>query len=276
MKELIIGGSGFLGSKLANSDCMKEASYTFFNNKTPFMSKDEDRCSRMDLRNKNEVLRTLKAIKPSLIIHCGGITDTDFCEKEKQYSWDVNVEGVENLMRYYDGKIIYFSTDYVFDGNNPSYDEESKPNPVNYYGITKLQAEKMVLKREENLVIRVSGLFGINTHNDKFLNKIRKEKIEACTNLVSSPTYIDDIVKNIPELVQLSSIVHLSCQEGFSRYDFLNTCVKYLSLSTTVVPKKYDQEQSIAKRPYNTTMVSLRNVKYTPVKIAFKEMGESL
>lgn len=276
MKELIIGGSGFLGSKLANSDYMEEASYTFFNNRVSFMTKDKDMCSHMDLRDKNEVLRTLRAMKPSLIIHCGGITNTDFCENEKQYSWNVNVGGIENLMCSYDGKIIYFSTDYVFDGNNPPYNEESNPNPINYYGSTKLQAEQMILKREGNLVIRVSGLFGINAHNDKFLNKIRKEKIEAYTNLVSSPTYIDDIVKNIPELVQLSGIVHLSCQEGFSRYDFLNTCVKYLNLSTIVVPKKYDQKQSLAKRPYNTTMVSLRDVKYTPVKIAFKEMGESL
>lgn len=277
MKELIIGGSGFLGSKLANSDRMREANYTYFNNKPFFMNDNEDRYVRMDLRNKDEVLRALRATKPSLIIHCGGITDTDFCEKEKQYAWDTNVEGVKNLMRYYDGKIIYFSTDYIFDGNKPPYDEGSKPNPVNYYGNTKLEAEKKILERKGNLIVRVSGLFGISDSNNKFINKlVNSAKVFAYTNLISSPTYIDDIVRNMPALIESSGIIHLSSYEGISRYNFLRMVVKFLGLSTLILPCKYKINATMAKRPYNSTMVSLKGVETTPLRVAAKEMAERL
>jgi len=230
----------------------------------------------LDLTNREQISNILSVVKPSVVIHCGGITDTDFCEKEKQFSWRVNVGGIENLMSYFDGKIVYFSTDYVFDGAKPPYSEESEPNPINYYGFTKLKAEEMVLKREGNLVVRVSGLFGVNFFNNKFINKIRNGKIETFNNLFSTPTYINDVVKNISELIKLSGIVHLSSQERFSRYDFLKVCIDRFGFSTLISPKNYEPNLLLAKRPKDTTMISLRNLVCTPVNTALDEMQKIL
>lgn len=272
MKELIIGGSGFLGSKLASSGHFRGASYTFLNNNPFSLDKDVDRAIRLDLSEEDEVLRVFKTIKPSFVIHCGGVTDTDLCEKERQKAWSVNVRGIESLMCYYDGKIIYFSTDYVFDGNTPPYDEMSKPNPLNFYGSTKLQAENLVLRNADNLVVRVSGLFGINPINNKFMNKLLDSKIYAYTNLISSPTYIEDVVKNMPELLKLSGTIHLSSREGLSRYEFLKMVCECLKLPVSLIPIKYDERHLVAKRPANTTMTSLRNLKYTQIASALEEI----
>lgn len=276
MKELIIGGSGFLGSKLAISESLRDSPYTFLTNNTQSSLKDEDRSIHLDLRDEDETLRVLHTVKPSLVIHCGGITDTDLCEKEKEHAWAVNVNGIKNLMNYYDGKIIYFSTDYIFDGNKPPYNEISEANPLNFYGFTKLQAENLVLRNPNNLVVRVSGLFGINPVNNKFMNKLLASHIYAYINLISSPTYINDIVRNMPELTKLSGTIHLSSREGLSRYDFLKMVCDCLKLPASIIPAEYDQDHSSTKRPTNTTMTSLKDLGYTSVNSALEEIRNSL
>jgi len=277
VRILIIGGSGFLGSKLKDSIRGGDNYATFFKNKPISNDYNLSKNIQMDIRKKSEIIYAIGTAKPSVVIHCGGITDTDLCEKEKQLAWDTNVKGVENLMSVYQGKIIYFSTDYVFDGQNPPYSEESKPNPLNYYGITKLEAEKKILEREKNLVVRVSGLFGISHTNNKFINKlVNNTKVFAYINLISSPTYIGDVVRNMPILIESSGIIHLSSYKGISRYNFLKMVVKFLDLPTSVLPCEYKATTAIAKRPYNSTMISLKGIEITPLKVAVKEMAEKL
>ncbi len=276
-RTLIIGGSGFLGSKLKDSIRNENNYVTFFKNNPIPNDHNLSKNIRMDIRKKSEIIYAIETAKPSVVIHCGGITDTDLCEKQKQLAWNTNVEGVENLMSVYRGKIIYFSTDYVFDGQNPPYGEESKPNPLNYYGMTKLEAEKRILERKENLIVRVSGLFGISHSNNKFINKlVKKANVFAYTNLISSPTYVDDVVRNMPVLIKSSGIIHLSSYKGISRYNFLRTVVKFLGLPTLVLPRKYEINAVIAKRPYNSTIISLKGIETTPLKVAIKEMAEKL
>lgn len=274
MKELIIGGSGFLGSKLASSELFKDANITYLNQKTSFIEKNKNRSFRMNLAEEEEISKVLLSTNPSLIIHCGGITDTDLCEREKEFSWKVNVEGTENLMRSYNGKIIYFSTDYVFDGKNAPYNENSKPNPINHYGITKLKAEEIILRRKENLVVRVSGLYGINKNNNKFINRfIDQDKIYAYTNLISSPTYIEDIVDNIQTLTHLSGIIHLSSNGSISRYNFTKLINDSLHLSKEIISCEYKNKDGTAKRPYNSSLTTLnKEIKTTPINIALAEI----
>lgn len=274
MKELIIGGSGFLGSKLASSEPFKDANFTYLNQKTSFIEKNKNRSFCMNLIKEEEISKVLLSTNPSLIIHCGGITDTDLCEREKEFSWRVNVEGTENLMLYYNNKIIYFSTDYIFDGKNAPYNENSKPNPINHYGITKLKAEEIILRRKENLVVRVSGLYGINKNNNKFIDRFTdQDKVYAHTNLISSPTYIEDIIDNIQILTYLSGIIHLSSGESISRYDFVKKINDSLHLSKEIIPCEYRNKDSMAKRPHNSSLTTLNNkIKTTPINIALGEM----
>lgn len=268
MKILVIGGSGFLGSKIVESlgeDCRS----TYYRNQL-FPNQIQ-----LDLGDEMNIRRCLKQTKPEVVLHCGGLTDTDFCESNPDFAMRANCLGTEVLLNEFEGKIVYFSTDYVFDGENAPYDERSQPNPINHYGKTKLFAERKVLERNGNLVVRVSGLYGKNKHNNKFLNRLRsKTLIQASTKLISTPTYINDVIEALPDLIKMSGLVHFSGEQQFSRYEFLRKVVEGLGLSLEVQPSEYEIKS--AKRPKNSSLISIYNFKKTKIENVLKEINEEI
>lgn len=264
-KYLIIGASGFLGSFLYNS--LNEKGITVSG--TCFQNKKDD-LHYLNLENFDSIHKVIKNAKPDIIIHIGGLTDTDYCEANQSLASKVNCFGTNELMNHFDGKIIYFSTDYVFDGDSAPYDENSQPNPINHYGKTKLTAEKIVLSDPNNLVVRVSGLYGFNKQNNRFLEGLRKNKIiRASPKLISTPTYIEDIVRVVQDFMQMSGILHFSGEQPFSRYDFAKLAVERLGFDTKVVAQ---ESNSIARRPKNSSLRSVYNLRKTPVDEALKEI----
>jgi len=270
-KTLIIGGSGFLGSALADLSCLGSVELTYYANQ-------RGKCEIfIDLLKANCIKKVVQKVKPDVIIHCGGLTSTDFCEMEKQLALDINFGGTQNLVEYFDGKIIYFSTDYVFDGEDAPYDEHSTPNPINHYGKTKLLAEKAVLEKPQNLVVRVSGLYGLNLINNKFFDSLmRSKKIESYIDLVSSPTYIRDISSAIPILLNTSGILHLSGKENYSRYNFIKRVVDSLGIHKEVVPVSYDPDKLKANRPRNSTLASVMDMATTSLDKALIEIKRNI
>lgn len=267
MKTLIIGGSGFLGSKLAetlNGSCQS----TYCSN--PILPEQ----LKLDLADKDNIKKILAQTKPEIIIHCGGLTNTDFCEANQDLANRINCFGTIELISDFDGKMIYFSTDYVFDGESAPYDEISQPNPINHYGKTKLAAEKVVLGKPQNLVVRVSGLYGFNTKNNRFLDRLRNSKfITASQEFVSTPTYIGDVVRAIPEFIDMSGILHFTGEQPFSRYEFAKTVVEGIGLDTEVIAQ---ETKGIARRPKNSSLVSVYSLNKTSVDEALREMMESI
>lgn len=263
MNTLIIGGSGFLGSRLVSA-LNEKCHSTYYKNKI-FPTQ-----IYLDLGDQASIKECLCSTKPDLIIHCGGLTDTDFCEVNKDLAVKINVLGTEALVNFFDGKLIYFSTDYVFDGESAPYNEFSLPNPINHYGRTKLLAEEKVLSRTQNLVVRVSGLYGFNKNNNKFIDRLRKKRIiYASKDFISTPTYIEDIVRFIPELINMCGILHLTGEQSFSRYEFTNLIVNGLGLESKVV---VEEENKIARRPRNSSLVSIHSIRKTSFEEALEEI----
>ena len=253
-KYMIIGASGFLGSFLYNSLNNKGLSIsgTHHQNKN-------DSLDYLDLENLNSIRKVIENTEPDILIHTGGLTDTNFCEKNQEHAFSVNVEGTKKLVSTFNGKIIYFSTDYVFNGNTGDYNEDSSPNPINYYGFTKMLAEQEVLNNSNNLVVRVSGLYGNNPYNNRFLNSLDKNEIKVYDNLISSPTYIKDIVKEMDILVNLKGTIHFTGSEALSRYEFTKKIVRGLELKTQVIPHKYNAKQTLAKIPLKSNLSTKYN-----------------
>lgn len=263
MRTLIIGGSGFLGSRLAL--CMgRHCQSTFFNNR---LSGDQ---IPLDLSDEKSIKRCLKRVNPELIIHCGGLTGTVYCEQNKTYATKVNVRGTKIILDKFGGKVIYFSSDYVFDGEAAPYDEKSQTNPLNHYGRTKLEAEKEVLRKDGNLVLRLSGLYGINRRNNRFIQRLMSKRIGASMELVSTPTYVEDLVNSLPQLIEMEGTVHFSGEESFSRYDFLQRAIKGLGLNTELY--KIDRGVNVIKRPKDSSLKSLFSLKKTSVNDALTQM----
>jgi len=267
MRMLVIGGSGFLGSRLVET-LDRNCQSTYYK-KQVFPKQIQ-----LDLGDARSIRKCLSKTKPEVIIHCGGLTNTDYCEENQDLATMVNVSGTQGLVNRFDGKVIYFSTDYVFDGESAPYDENSRPNPTNHYGKTKLAAEKVVLANPQNLVVRVSGLYGVNRNNNRFLDRLRDNRVvTASQEYVSTPTYIEDVARAIPEFMCMSGILHFSGEQSFSRYAFIKLAVESLGLATEII----DQENNmIARRPKNSSLVSVYRLRKTPIDEAFKEIKRKI
>jgi len=253
MRILIIGGSGFLGSKLYN---LLDQGTVF----GTFLSNEHKGLIYLDLTRGTSVKDVLAKIKPDIIIHTGGLTNTDFCESDNEMAYKVNVRGTRNLVKNFSGKIIYFSTDYVFNGEKGPYCEDDVPNPINYYGWTKLKAEEIVLHAaDDNVVIRVAGLYGYNERNNEFLNSFNSAIIYKATDLAGSTVLIDDVVKYLPFFLQKKGIYHLASGSAISRYDFALMAVRILNLPVKVTGRKAKDIYHTAKRPTNSSLISVRH-----------------
>jgi len=124
------------------------------------------------------------------------------------------------------------------------------------------------------LVVRVSGLYGFNRNNNRFLHRLRNQKIIAASKEhVSTPTYVEDIARAIPELVEMSRILHLTGEQPFSRYDFTKLAVESLGLDAELITRK---SNGITRRPRNSSLVSIYNLRKTPVDKAFREIRGSI
>ena len=121
--------------------------------------------TQLDITDKEEVKKVLKFHSPDVIINCAAFTDVDKCETERELCWKLNVDAVKNLIiaaRLEDSKIVHYSTDYVFDGNKGPYTEEDKPNPISFYGRSKLASENALISSGVNFVIiRTMVLIGM-------------------------------------------------------------------------------------------------------------------
>lgn len=119
----------------------------------------------MDILNPKEVREVVALYKPDAIIHTAAMTNVDTCETEKELAYQLNVESVQTLIgicEEFDIQLVHLSTDFIFDGANGPYDEEAKPNPLSYYGQTKLEAEELLKKSNIKwAILRTIIVYGI-------------------------------------------------------------------------------------------------------------------
>ena len=239
-KLFIIGIGGLTGHKIAELTKNNYELFGSYNNRNPkFEFVDQ---YNIDLKNFERFEDVINEINPDYIINTSGINNVDYCEDNKELAYKINtnlVEQLTNLCEFKKIKLIQLSTDSVFDGNkNESYTEKDVPKPINTYGETKYQAEKISLKNPENLVIRASVLYGwlpkvltlIPSSSMKSINfsqwLISKLENDETVHIVqdeySSPIIVDDFVKSIIHLMKNdhNGIFHSAPNSKISRFEF--------------------------------------------------------
>jgi len=170
--------------------------------------------------------------KFDVLIHCAAITDVDGCERDLyDKAFTVNEAGTKNLRRNFNGKIIYLSTDYVFDGMaKGNYGEHSIPNPISVYGYTKLLGEGQIKYRNHpgDVIVRTTILYGSPVKPDFVTNTLAKlrsgEKFTVPYNLFGNPTYVPHLAEALMKLVEIPNpprIVNIAGKEILSRYEFV-------------------------------------------------------
>ena len=163
--------------------------------------------NEMDITDRDKVFEVVKNYKPDVIFHCAAWTAVDKAENEKELCEKINVLGTKNIVDAsieVGAKMIYMSTDYVFDGTKEgTYNEEDKPNPKSVYGDTKFKGEEEVRRNPNHFITRISWVFGINGNN--FIKTMLKlaenhDQLTVVNDQVGSPTYTVDLANLLVEM----------------------------------------------------------------------------
>jgi dTDP-4-dehydrorhamnose reductase len=156
LKKILVTGAGGLSSKLIHS-LSKGYEVTRTHNTKPY---DPDSL-RMDITDITSVMKVFNMANPDVTVHAAAMTDVDKCETNRELAWSINVLGTKNVAercKENGTKLIYISTDYVFEGAKGLYKEDDETNPINYYGFTKLKCEEFVRDLCKDFIIaRTSG-----------------------------------------------------------------------------------------------------------------------
>ena len=217
----------------------------------------------LDITNEDAVKKMIREYRPSVIFHCAAYTAVDKAEEEQEKCYQVNVLGTKYLTeaaKEVGAKIIYISTDYVFDGTKEGlYQIEDKVNPVNYYGKTKYLGENFVFKYENHIIVRISWVFGINGKNfiRTMLNlaESRKELNVVCDQ-IGSPTYTKDLAGLLVNmfLSNVKGLYHVTNEGYCSWYEFAEFIFKESRKKVKVHPILTKDYKTIAKRPLNSKL----------------------
>jgi dTDP-4-dehydrorhamnose reductase len=219
----------------------------------------------LDVTDAGAVKNILRHVLPEIVIHAAAYTSVDLAEDEVDQAYQVNAIGTWNVAteaHAIGAKLVYISTDYVFDGMKDGlYDELDKPNPLNVYGNSKLLGEKFAAMLCSRLfIVRTSWLYGSKGRN--FVTKVMDmsknlAQIIMASDQMGSPTYGLDLAHFICELIQSEKygIYHASNQGSCSRYDFAREILKYMEYpSASVIPVRAEILEQAAPRPTNSAL----------------------
>jgi len=262
MKILVTGAAGMLGSDVlsalegANIDAV-----------------GYDK-SRLDITHRESVRAVLKREAPTHVINCTAYTSVDDAEEERDACFAINVIGVRNLVSVCSKqriKLIHMSTDYVFDGAQPEYEEGAETHPVNYYGESKALGEVAVKEGLRDFaIVRTSWLFGL--HGKNFVNTMLKlaltqPEISVVNDQIGCPTYTQDLAEVLLGILDSDpGIYHVRNEGQCSWFEFASEIIKLKKLPCSIVPCSSETYLRKAKRPKysvlrNTKLPALRHWK---------------
>jgi dTDP-4-dehydrorhamnose reductase len=220
--------------------------------------------NELDITNEAQTNKVITNYNPDVVIHCAAYTAVDKAENERELCYNVNVLGtkyVASACKDIDAKMVYISTDYVFDGKgNQPFEVTDQPNPINYYGKTKYKGELEVQKLlNKYFIIRISWVFGKNGNNFvKTMLRLAKERneISVVADQIGSPTYTYDLTRLIVDMIQTENYgIYHATNEGYcSWYEFACEIFRQAGLEVKVKPIKTEDYITKAKRPKNSRL----------------------
>jgi dTDP-4-dehydrorhamnose reductase len=215
--------------------------------------------TQLDITNEADVTTYINEVKPDVILHCAAYTNVDAAEENEDAAYQINAVGTEYLAKaakLNGAKMLYISTDYVFDGTaTEPYEVDEPTKPLGAYGRTKLAGEQLIQKHlDEFFIVRTAWVFGIYGNNFvKTMIRLGKERGEVGVvhDQVGSPTYTVDLARFMVELMETEKygIYHATNSGICSWYEFAVEIFKQVDMKVTVNPLTSDQFPRPAARP---------------------------
>ena len=266
MKNILItGGSGFLGGYLVKSAHTSFKVFTtYFQNKPEYANAS---WVELDLSNKAEIEKIIKEIKPEVIIHNAALTNADFCEDNKESTKIINIEASEQLSKLgnkYNSRLLYISTDLVFDGDSPPYSENAEPNPLSFYGWSKWHGELATSANNPNsVIVRPAIMYGppaiLGTSFSEWMRKtwVNGQETKLFTDQYRTTIFGGNLAGAVIELAKtdFTGILHLAGSERINRYDFGIHLADRLNLNKNLlIQSKMSDVPLKGKRPADVSL----------------------
>jgi dTDP-4-dehydrorhamnose reductase len=224
----------------------------------------------LDVTDKAALKSAVMAAMPRVIINCAAFTNVDACETDRQKAWAINVtlpETLTRLARILEAHIVHVSTDYVFDGTKGPYVESALPQPINYYGKSKLAGENVCLSGNTSAtIVRTTVLYGFNPYRPDFVRWVldaleSKTPIRVVNDQYSNPTLVDDLADAITRIVlrRRTGLYHVGGADYLDRYTFAVRIAEFFKADPSVItPVSTDELKQAARRPLRGGLVSLK------------------
>ncbi|MCX5709097.1 MAG: SDR family oxidoreductase, partial [Candidatus Omnitrophica bacterium] len=242
-RMLITGVSGLLGNNLAY----------YFRNKYrilglylshPVTIKGVQ-TEKVDILSQNSVRKTIKDFKPDVVIHCASLTDVDFCENNRTITRKINIEGCRFIGQALKGsraKLVYISSDSVYDGKNGNFSEVDPIRPKNYYGLSKYKGELEILKHPDSLVLR-TNIFGWNIQNKSsiaewILEKLKQHvPVKGFRDAEFSSVYTFKLAQIMDAAIRndLRGVYNCASRDAISKYEFAVRLARSFKLDPAMI-----------------------------------------
>ena len=272
-RVLICGSNGLLGQRLAvmlGTRTELEVLNTSHHRSFVFDHRLFD-FTQLDLTRKGDVKSLISSFQPDVIMNAAAATNVDWCETHREEAWNANVVGVEHLIeaaRKVGARLIHVSTDYVFDGKTGNYSETDKPNPINYYGKTKLAGENAIrISDIPYVILRSIVVYGHGIGVKKnfalwVVESLRTGKHIRCVDdQISNPTFVGDLALAVVRAAERerAGLYHVCGSEQISRYGFAVALADHFDLDASLIERiTSDQLPQPAPRPMKTGFVTLK------------------
>lgn len=259
MKSLVIGASGLVGAHVIEK--LRDLGPT---TGTAF-SRASDAVERLDVRDAPAVRRTIEALRPATVVCAAAEPHVDLCEREPERTRRINVEGTRNVVdaaRAVDSTVVFFSSDYVFDGQRGAYGENDAVNPLNEYGRQKVLAERIVSAYPQSIVVRTSGVFGADDLRKNFVCQV-VDRLRAGTVVTAAadqtlcPTWAAALADAVVGLLgrRFRGICHVAGPEAMTRAEFARVVARSFGLDESLIRAVPSSDlPTVARRPARSTL----------------------
>lgn len=270
MKILVTGANGLLGYKLIQL-LSSQAEITTIATGRKKISGLPARVQfyELDVTDHDQTLDVLNKTKPDVVIHTAAMTQVDQCETERDLCWKANVTGVENVIEACEKNnihLIHVSTDFIFDGTHGPLDEQATPNPVNFYGESKLAGEQAVQKSKlQWAILRTVLVYGVtpDLSRSNIVLWVKKSLEEGKTiNVVNdqwrTPTLAEDLALGcyLAASKKATGIYHISGEEMMTPFDIANQTAEFFTLDKSLIkPADSSTFRQPAMRPPKTGFI---------------------
>jgi dTDP-4-dehydrorhamnose reductase len=278
MKILGTGLAGLVGSRIVEL----LSSHSFEN---------ISRSSGVDIADREQVFAAVDKSDAEVILHLAAKANVEGCEKDKSLghegeAWKINVEGTRHVVQAaetYGKKIVYISTDFVFDGEKQFYTEDDTPHPLNWYAQTKYEGEKIVkLAKTPWIIARIAYPYRAAFPKNDFVRAVKQrlesgQEVTMVTDHIMAPTFIDDLVYAVEKLCTIpdSGIYHVVGSQFLSPYDATFAIATLFDLNKTLI-KPTTREvffQGRAPRPFR---LALKNDKIRQLGMQMSSFDKGL